>query len=267
MNEVPPLRKYYIHDGEQQTGPFSPEELEQMPLTSTTMVWYKGLTDWQEAASIEELLPIINHTVLPHAVEEDVLPPPFKGVRKAEKPEKVPVFRAAQSRAATPDKVVEDLPRRHKSSSGVLKFLVAFVLLGLLGATIYNVQKYRSNRIAIDEAVVEEPTYEEQVLSIEDQEKAVPRKFLKAAGTYKEMVFTGKFKIDGTIANTATVAKFKNVIIEVSFYTSKNKYISAERFTIGDNFPAGSTKEFKLKLDPPKGADNCKWKAVGATPY
>ncbi len=266
MNEALPLRKYYLHDGDQQTGPFALEELEQTSLSSTTMVWYKGLDDWQEAATIEELLPIINHTVVPHALEEDVLPPPFKGTRKPETPDKVPAFRPVKGQTAA--QVADDMPRRHhKSSSGLLKILVAFVLLGLLGATIYNVQKYRSNRISLDETVVEEPTYEEQVLSIEDQEKAAPRKFLKASGTYKEMVFTGKFKIDGTITNTATVAKFRKVIIEVSFYTSKNKYISAERFTIDDSFPAGSTKEFKLKLDPPKGAENCKWKAVGATAY
>ncbi len=218
------------------------------------MVWYKGLDDWQEAAFIEELLPIINHTALSEPIEagEEVVPPPFK--------------RTKQQDSAT--KVAVDAPNRpHALRSGLLKFIIVFALLIISGAAIHTVQQYRINHLAMDSTAVELPTYEEQILSIEDQEKMGPKKFLKAAGTYKETIFGGNFKIDGTITNTATVAKFKNVVIEVNFYTSKNKYLRSERYTIADTFLAGSTKEFKLKIDPPKGADNCKWKAVGATAY
>lgn len=247
-------RRYYLHDGEQRTGPFSLEELAEEPLHSTTMVWHKGLDDWQEAASIEELLPIINHTLPPQEAAEEVIPPPFKGVKPSGKADNVV--------NATP-------PRPNTFRSGLLKFAIAFALLVISGTAIHTVQKYRGSRLSMETATdtIAAPTYEEQVVSLEEQEKAAPRKFLKASGTYKEAVFGGKFKIDGTISNTATVAKFKNVVIEVSFYTSKNKFISAERFTIADSFPAGSTKEFKLKIDPPKGTDSCKWKAVGAVAY
>jgi len=151
-----------------------------------------------------------------------------------------------------------------RSGSSRIGWIVG--LLILTGLVIFGVQQFRSVTKALQEEPIA-PTYQEQILSIEDQEKATPRKFLKASGSFKETVFTGKFKIDGTITNSATVAKYKNVIIEVGFYDSKNKYLGAERYTIEDQFPAGSTREFKLKIDPPKGADNCKWKAVGATTY
>ena len=191
------------------------------------------------------------------------MPPPFKGTRKAAPSVGAPVFRQEKSSATL---VKDDAPRGTRvSGAGFLKYAVAFILLAILGTAVYTVQQYRSTQIATDSTSV--PTYEEQVLSIEDQEKAAPRKFLKASGSFKEMVFTGKFKIDGTITNSATVATYKNVVIEVSFYTSKQKYISSERYTIEDTFPAGSTKEFKLKIDPPKGGDGCKWKVVGGTAY
>ncbi len=253
MNEALPSRKYYLHDGDQQTGPFSLEELAQIPLTSTTMIWHKGLDDWQEAATIEELLPIINHTLPPAPIEEQVAPPPFKG---AQKPGKV------TAAAVTPPH------SPHPFRSGFFKFIVVVALLIISGTAIRTVQQYRMDRIAMEtDSTVTEPTYEEQILSIEDQEKAAPKKFLKATGDLKKTVFGGNFKIDGTITNSATVAKFKNAVIEVSFYTDKNKYISASRFTIEDAFPAGSNKEFKLKIDPPKGADHCKWKVVSAVAY
>ena len=261
------MRKYYLHDGEQQTGPFSLEELAEKPLTSTTTVWYQGLDDWQEAASIEELLPIINHS-MPARVEE-VLPPPFKGARPPGVADQATAFRQEKPPAEMPADPIGHSPRRHSAfRSGLLKFIIVFALLIISGAAIHTVQQYRVNRIAMgSDSTAVEPTYEEQVLSIEDQEKVAPKKFLKASGTYKKTVFGGNFKIDGTVANTATVAKFKNVVIEVNFYNDKNKYIRSERYTIEDTFPAGSTKEFKLKIDPPKGADNCKWKAVAATAY
>jgi len=253
MNEAPPSRKYYLHDGAQQTGPFSLDELAQMPLTSTTMIWYKDLDDWQEAATIEELLPIINHPAPLVPIAEEVAPPPFKG---------------AKERSKAAEAVVTPPHSPHPFRSGFFKFIIVVALLIISGTAIRTVQQYRMDHITMDaDSTATEPTYEEQILSIEDQEKAAPKKFLKAAGDFKKTVFGGNFKIDGTITNSATVAKFKNALIEVSFYTDKNKYISASRFTIEDAFPAGSTKEFKLKIDPPKGADNCKWKVVGAVAY
>ncbi len=248
MNEDHPARKYYLHDGEQQTGPFLLEDLEQHTLTSTTMVWYKGLDDWQEAGRIDELLPVINHTQ-PHHVED--VPPPFKNTVSKTTP---PPFQTKQPVA----------PVKSSSGAGRIGWIVGLLILA--GLIIFAVQQFRSVAQAMNEEPVE-PTYQEQILSIEEQEKATPRKFLKTGGTFKETVFTGKFRVDGTIANTATVARYKNVVIEVSFYDSKNKFLGSERHTIEDQFPAGSSKEFKLKLDPPKGADNCKWKAVSATAY
>lgn len=252
MDEEHQTRKYYLHDGEQQTGPFLLEDLEQHSLTSTTMVWYKGLDDWQEAGTIEELLPVINHTQ-PHHIDDT--PPLFKRRNTTKKAADQPPVRKSQP--VVPEK---------RSRSGLTQFLWVFALIVLVGLVIYAIQQFRSVTTALNEETVE-PTYQEQILSIEDQEKANPKKFLKASGTYHETVFTGKFKIDGTIANNATVAKFKNVIIEVNYYNSKDKFISSERYTIQEVFPAGTTREFKLKTDPPKGADNCKWRAVGGTPY
>ena len=49
------MKKYFIHDGNQQLGPFSLEELKDKGLTSKSMIWFEGLGTWTEAQFISEL--------------------------------------------------------------------------------------------------------------------------------------------------------------------------------------------------------------------
>ena len=58
---------YYIHNGTEQSGPFTIESLKQQNINSKTMVWFEGIEGWSNASDIAELKPIIT-----------VLPPPFK---------------------------------------------------------------------------------------------------------------------------------------------------------------------------------------------
>lgn len=62
------MKKYYLHDGQLHTGPFSIEELQNKSITATTPVWHQGLSEWTNAGSLLELSQIIDTTT----------PPPFK---------------------------------------------------------------------------------------------------------------------------------------------------------------------------------------------
>jgi hypothetical protein len=66
------MKKYFIHNGDEQTGPFSVEELKIKKISPDTHIWYEGLENWKEASSIEELKSLFLQT-----------PPPFK--KKSEK--------------------------------------------------------------------------------------------------------------------------------------------------------------------------------------
>ena len=60
------LKKYFLHNGIEQSGPFNINELEQMGLKEETLLWFEDLDEWTRAGDIEELEEIIMST-----------PPPF----------------------------------------------------------------------------------------------------------------------------------------------------------------------------------------------
>ena len=49
------MSKYYLHDGSENSGPFTIEELKQNKITRNTPIWYEGIDDCKEAGTIEEL--------------------------------------------------------------------------------------------------------------------------------------------------------------------------------------------------------------------
>lgn len=61
------MKKYYLHDGKQQIGPFYIEDLKQYNINSETMIWSPGMEKWAKASTFSELADLIKDT-----------PPPFE---------------------------------------------------------------------------------------------------------------------------------------------------------------------------------------------
>lgn len=61
------MKKYYLHNGTESSGPFDLEELKIKQITPAVFVWCSGMSDWKKAEEIEELKFVIQ-----------VTPPPFK---------------------------------------------------------------------------------------------------------------------------------------------------------------------------------------------
>lgn len=62
------MKKFYLHDGTEQTGPFDIEELKSKNITKNTSIWHEGLTEWIPAGKIDELKVLFRETT----------PPPFR---------------------------------------------------------------------------------------------------------------------------------------------------------------------------------------------
>lgn len=73
MTQVPPLSsqavQFYVVINGQQAGPFSVEVLQQMisagTFSAASMVWRQGLTSWQMASSVTELMPLFATNINP----------------------------------------------------------------------------------------------------------------------------------------------------------------------------------------------------------
>lgn len=59
------MKEYYFHDGSNQYGPFSIEELKQQKINPDTSIWNNKVTDWKKASQIEELSDIFQKTPPP----------------------------------------------------------------------------------------------------------------------------------------------------------------------------------------------------------
>lgn len=59
------MRDYYLHNGFEQLGPFTIDELKEQNINKETPVWYKGLARWTAAENIDEIKGILN--VLPQS--------------------------------------------------------------------------------------------------------------------------------------------------------------------------------------------------------
>jgi hypothetical protein len=72
------MRKFFIHDGNNEIGPFDIEQLKLMGIKQNTPVWYEGLQNWTTAIHVEDLKNIIIATPPKfETISSHQLPPPI----------------------------------------------------------------------------------------------------------------------------------------------------------------------------------------------
>ena len=74
------MKKYFLHDGTESSGPFDFEELKAKKITPKTPVWFEGMEKWKFAGEIPELDSVFT-----------VNPPPFHPEKEAPKQQKTEI--------------------------------------------------------------------------------------------------------------------------------------------------------------------------------
>jgi len=236
------MKKFYLHNGKEQEGPFDLEDLKIRNITKQTPVWFEGLEGWTTADKVDELNSLFKSHTPPPFEQPKNTPPPFE-----------------EKQAPETKTVVK------KSKTG----LIVASVIGLIGIFIlsYWIFQNMNNSGTWDGSGNPSDTYQEKVMTVEEIEKADPAKFLNASGTYNENFWGDKLKIHGNVINNATVANYKDVIVEIVFFTETDTELKRERYIIYDRFPAHTTNTFELKINRPANCKKLGWEAVGATPY
>lgn len=106
--------------------------------------------------------------------------------------------------------------------------------------------------------------YYKNVISAESHEYSNPSKFLSADGEYRRTILGGKYRIQGNISNVATVASYKDVVLEISFYSRTKTRIGTTHVTLYDVFPSKQIKSFDIKVEAPKASAEVGWEVVDA---
>ena len=147
-----------------------------------------------------------------------------------------------------------------KSSSSKIALTVVIVLVCLVGGfALLNQMNISTSSTG--------GSYQEKVMTVEEIEKADPTRFLDASGSWSENFWGNKYTINGTVTNSATVANYKDVVINVTFYTKTKTEISTKQYVLDEFVPAHSTKKFEWKLERPNGAEGLGWDVVSAVAY
>lgn len=236
------MSTYFLHDGSNQKGPFSLDELIQQGIDKNTNVWKEGSPDWVKAEQLEELADHFRKT-----------PPPLY--------------------KATPPEFVQEEEEKKKSKLPLIIILVAIVA-GIAGYFIWkqNNPTYEPDMPATGDtsfvpqqqaAPVREKTPEELRQELALKEQSSPVEYLSLSGTYRKNLI-GETVLEGTITNNATVAVFKDIVVKAGFIAPSGTVVGEKNFTVYVMLGPSQSSPFKVKVSAPKQSSSVSMDVVDA---
>lgn len=236
------MKKYFLHNGTEQQGPFDLDDLKAKKINKDTSIWYDGLPEWTTAEKIDELKEILKSST----------PPPFGTKQSAPPPINKQTTQQTQTATAQPKK---------KSKIGRTILIVVIAIVIVIAVVVGGLVVI--DNMNNDDS--EKNSYQEQVMTIEEIERSQPTNFLSASGTYEENFWGNKFTVNCEITNKATVATYKDAVIRITYYSKTKTELWSKDYTVYETFPPTSTKTVELKIDNYKDVSYLDWDVISAT--
>lgn len=141
-----------------------------------------------------------------------------------------------------------------------MRNLLAVLLLIIVGAC----NSASSNRQNNSTALLVQKTPEQFRAELKGIESTNPSKYLMVdAGWRKNWI--GEIVLEGTIRNTATLANFKDVILDVTWISKTQTEMGSDRYPVYEFVNAGQSTRFKLKVTAPSKTAGVRMRAIHAT--
>jgi len=238
------MKKYFIHNGTDQQGPFDIEDLKAKFVNRETSIWYEGLTDWTNADNIDELKGFLNTAT----------PPPFGN----KQPLNPPPLSKQEPKATHNPPEIEPYELERSNGLGKIITIIVVALIIVIGgiAILYNKGSDKGSKTE---------SYEQKVMTVEEIERSQPTQFLNADGNYNENFWGTKFNVHGVIKNTATVATYKDAVVRITYYSKTKTKLDSQDYTIYETFPPHSSTKFELKIQNYKDVSTINWDVINAT--
>lgn len=236
------MKNYYLHNGKEQIGPFSIEELSNKSLTSDTPVWTSDMSDWTKAGDVPALQHLLHNT--PPAFKNS-MPPPVVNISTTEKTG----FRVG----------------RFLGWTGLVVVIVAatgFIVYKNQGSSSYN---SGSNNSLLEAIAPREKTPAELRAELAEKEKTNPIEYLVPTVRWRKN-FVDQTIIEGSIMNHASIAVFKDIAFEISYLSKTDAVISTQQFMVYEVAEPGKWASFKFKVYSPSETKNVSVRVVTATP-
>lgn len=113
------------------------------------------------------------------------------------------------------------------------------------------------------EAATEKENYQRATETLLEKEKKNPIAFLSVKSHDKHNLL-GQTVIKGNVNNTAKVCTYKDVQLQLSFFSKTGTLLEKDNETVYDNIAPGKSADFKTKYFAPKGTDSVAIKVLGA---
>jgi len=240
------MSNYFLHDGSNQKGPFTLEELIKQGIDKNSNVWKEGSPDWVKAGELEELSDHFRK-----------IPPPLYKAEPTAFPQ-------------------EEEEVKKKSKLPYIIVLIAIVA-GIAGYFIWkqNNPTYEPDTPTGDESnisipqsqqqpePVREKTPEELKAELAVKEQSSPTAYLSLNGTYRKN-FIGETVLEGTIRNTATAAIFKDIEVKAGFLAPSGTVLEEKTFTVYVMLGPSQSTPFKVKVTAPKQTESVSMNVVNA---
>ncbi|MES2592708.1 MAG: hypothetical protein V4608_12555 [Bacteroidota bacterium] len=109
-------------------------------------------------------------------------------------------------------------------------------------------------------------TAEELKMELKIQELTTPTKYLtitgetmkhnlvREAGLFRKAEYDG-WIVSGIIKNSATIAKFKDIVLSITLLSQTETVIEEKNYVIYEFYESNSTKQFFIKINPPNATD------------
>lgn len=115
----------------------------------------------------------------------------------------------------------------------------------------------------VKEAATEKENYQKATETLLEKEKKNPISFL-SINSHDKHNLLGQTVVKGSVSNTAKVCTYKDVQLELSFFSKTGTLLEKGNETVYDNIAPGKSANFKTKYFAPKGTDSVGVKIVGA---
>lgn len=156
------MKKYFLHNGSESSGPFDIEELKVKKINKSTPVWFDGMEHWKTAEEIPELTSVFK-----------VIPPPFK-----------PTTNKAPNRKIEKNQEEQKILGFSKNTF----FIISGVLILAIGTTVFNYiedsrrreLEIKNNKTAVEnqQYLLQQKEIEEQKILLEEQQQKEAERLL-----------------------------------------------------------------------------------------
>ena len=233
------MKSYFIHDGNQKTGPFTFDDLKQKGVEASTLIWFDGLDKWTEAANIQELNEIIIKS-----------PPHFDKTSSIKQT-------INKTKKILDSDIVDEIENKIQSKKGKRVFTWSIIILAIIGLL------YIGNSF-----------FKKGISSSAQGNAADSIAIINPSGVAhedwydKDKMYIG---ISGKMMNKSSVYSYKDFVVEVKYLTETKTLIDTKQYTIFQSIKPLDKIDFNARLDgeAPKGSKyySLDWKLLSATPF